>query len=241
MDVKEEDILGSSVSSHWYYVSKGQVIQEFLNPLAINSVLDVGAGSGVFSKYLLDMSIVEAARCVDTAYEIDDRSEAHNGKPIRFIKSVDSINESLILMIDVLEHIEDDLTALKQYVELMPIGSYALISVPAFNFLWSGHDIFLEHKRRYTLLELEALVESSGLRVLQGRYFFGLLFPIIALIRLRNRALMKAGKLTAKSDLSKPNDWLNKLLITIHILELKTLFSINRAAGLTAFCLAQKG
>ena len=240
MDIKEEDILGSSVNSHWYYVSKGRVIQEFLKPLSINSALDVGAGSGVFSKLLLGMDIAETARCVDTAYEFDDKSEIHNGKNIRFVKSVDNINESLILMIDVLEHVEDDLAVLKRYVDLMPIGSYILISVPAFNFLWSGHDIFLEHKRRYTLSELEALVERSGLHRVQGRYFFGLLFPIIALIRLRNRKLMKAGKLSAKSDLSKPNNLLNKLLIAIHTLELKTLFSVNRTAGLSAFCLAKK-
>lgn len=240
MDLKEGDILGESVNTHWYYVSKGRAIQKFLKYLSINSVLDVGAGSGVFSKLLLGEKIAETACCVDTAYELDDQLEIHNGKNIRFVKSVDHINESLILMIDVLEHVEDDLAVLKYYVDLMPTGSYILISVPAFNFLWSGHDVFLEHKRRYTLIELESLIKNAGLNVMEGRYFFGLLFPIIALIRLRHKNLMQDGMLIAKSDLSKPNRWINKLLILIHLLELKTLFLVNRVAGLTAFCLAKK-
>ncbi|MDD1623134.1 MAG: class I SAM-dependent methyltransferase [Methylococcaceae bacterium] len=202
--------------------------------------MDVGAGSGVFSKLLLDKHIAASARCVDTAYKFDEKLETHNGKHIRFVKAVRDIDESLILMIDILEHLEDDGGFLKEYVDRFPVGSHILIGVPAFSFLWSGHDVFLSHKRRYTLTELEALVNSSGLRILRGRYFFGFLFPIVALIRLRNRILLKKGKLIAKSDLSKPNRYINSLLIAFHVLELKILFPINRLAGLTAFCLAQK-
>lgn len=240
MDLKEEEILGTAVSRHWYYVSKGKAIQKLLELVPVKGILDVGAGSGVFSRLLLDINVATSALCVDTGYDFNDKSEIHNGKTIRFVKGVDKIDESLILMIDVLEHIEDDFAVLKYYVDKMPVGGHILISVPAFNFLWSGHDVFLEHKRRYTLSELETLVENCGLHVEQGRYFFGLLFPVIALIRLSKKILLKAGKLSAKSDLSIPNNFINKLLVFIHALELRTLFSVNRVAGLSAFCLAKK-
>jgi hypothetical protein len=240
MDVIEGVILGESANTHWYYVSKGKAIEYFLNRFSAKSVLDVGAGSGIFSKRLLSKPIAASARCVDTAYEFDEKLEIHHGKNLRFVKEAHDIDESLILMIDILEHIEDDIGFLKAYVDRIPAGSYMLIAVPAFSFLWSGHDVFLGHKRRYTLSGLESLVKNAGLEALQGRYFFGLLFPLIALIRLRNRRLLKQGKLVAKSDLSKPNNYINRLLIALHILELKILFPINRAAGLTAFCLAQK-
>ena len=241
MDIKEEQILGSSVDRHWYYVSKIKAMQMLLQPLAQVNILDVGAGSGVFSKFLLATHLAASARCVDTAYPFDEKSEIHHHKTIHFVKSVAHIDESVILMIDVLEHIDDDLNFLKQYVDLMPGGSYVLMSVPAFPFLWSGHDVFLEHKRRYTLSELEILAQKSGLNVLQGRYFFGLLFPLIAAMRMANRWLLKTGKGAAKSDLKKTPELVNTLLIQIHSLELKTLFTWNRVAGLTAFCLAQKG
>jgi 2-polyprenyl-3-methyl-5-hydroxy-6-metoxy-1,4-benzoquinol methylase len=240
MDIKEEKILGSSVDTHWYYVSKNKAIQRLLSALSRRNVLDVGAGSGVFSKFLLDSDIAESARCVDTAYPFTHNVERHNNKNISFVKSIENVDETVILMIDVLEHIEDDLNFLKHYVDLMHDGSYILMSVPAFKFLWTGHDIFLEHKRRYTLPELEALAKNSGLRVIQGRYFFGLLFPLIALIRLINHILLRTGRLSAKSDLQRSPEFVNNLLIHIHDFELKTLFHFNRLAGLTAFCLAQK-
>jgi len=240
MDVKEDQILGESVSTHWYYVSKSKAIQRLLSSLSVGNVLDVGAGSGVFSKFLLENDLAASARCVDTAYPFDDKSEIHHNKKISFVKSVDNIDEAVILMIDVLEHIEDDHDFLKYYVDRIPDGSYVLMSVPAFKFLWSGHDIFLEHKRRYTLSELEALAKNSGLKVIQGRYFFGLLFPLIALIRLINHLLLRTGKLSAKSDLKRSSEFINKLLINVHNFELKTLFHLNRMAGLTAFCLAKK-
>ncbi|AMK77233.1 MULTISPECIES: methyltransferase domain-containing protein [Methylomonas] len=240
MDVKEEDILGESVYGHWYYVSKGNVIRHLLKPVAGKSVLDVGAGSGVFSKSLMNHDLVENARCVDTAYEVDEKLESYKGKCIRFVRSVKSADESLVLMIDVLEHVEDDLVVLKYYSDQIPSGGHVLISVPAFNFLWSGHDVFLEHKRRYTLAKLERLVNSAGLEVVKGRYFFGFLFPVVAVIRLIKRALLNAGQLSAKSDLTKSNNFVNFLLIAVHVIELKVLFSVNRIVGLTAFCLAKK-
>lgn len=240
MDLKEEQILGQSVSTHWYYVSKSKAIQTLLHSLPVSTILDVGAGSGIFSKFLLDMDVATSARCVDTAYPFDCKSETHNGKNVTFVKSIEHIDERTIWMIDVLEHIEDDHNFLKHYVDLMPTGSYVILSVPAFKFLWSGHDVFLEHKRRYTLPELEALAKISGLHVIKGRYFFGLLFPCIALLRIINRILLRAGNLSAKSDLKKTPNFINKLLININFLELKTFFYFNRVIGLTAFCLAKK-
>ena len=97
MDLKEEQILGSSVTTHWYYVSKNKAIRMLLKPFSVGSVLDVGAGSGIFSKFLLDTGVARSARCVDTAYPFDRKSEIYNGKNISFVKSVENIDETLIL------------------------------------------------------------------------------------------------------------------------------------------------
>lgn len=64
MDIKEEDILGPEIARHWYYVSKGRALQYFLRHVRKASLLDVGAGSGVFSRQLLDAGVCEQATCV---------------------------------------------------------------------------------------------------------------------------------------------------------------------------------
>lgn len=233
MDLKEEQILGDSIYGHWYYVSKGRALCAFLGGIRANEVLDVGAGSGIFSKTLLDSGIVKGAICVDPYYK-EDRSVGHNGKPITFLRGVKSVPQNLVLMMDVLEHVDDDAALLKQY--LPQKGGYVLITVPAFRFLWSGHDVFLEHKRRYTAAGIEDAARRAGLEVVKTRYFFGLLFPAIAAIR----TLKRARHAPAKSDLKPCPAWLNRALIFIHDFERKTLFPLNKLAGLSVFCLCRR-
>lgn len=239
MDVKEESILGSEIATHWYYVAKGRALRRFLGNIKAESVLDVGAGSGIFSRQLLDAGICQEALCVDPAYRAE-RAEFHHGRPIRFVRSVDRVAQRLVLMMDVLEHVDDDVGLLRHYTATMPPEGHVLITVPAFSFLWSGHDVFLEHLRRYTKRTLETIVGKAGLHVVRSRYFFGTLFPAIAALRWRERRRIERGKVAAKSDLKSYPAPVNSALIRLHEIECGVLFPINRFAGLTLFCLARK-
>ncbi len=234
MDLKEEEILGSAIAGHWYYVAKGRAMRKFLGGFKADEVLDVGAGSGVFSRQLLDAGICNSATCIDPNYA-SEREEVHNGKTLRFLRDIRQASQKLVLMMDVLEHVDNDAALLSRYAGMMPKGGRVLITVPAFQFLWSGHDIFLEHRRRYTGAQLENTVKKAGLRVIKTRYFFGILFPLIAAIRL-SRA--KASK--PKSDLKIYPGWLNCALISLHDVERAMLFPWNRIAGLSVFCLCEK-
>jgi len=239
MDLKEADILGDELSRHWYYVSKGRALTSLLGDMHFDEVVDVGAGSGVFSRQLLDSEICDRATCVDTSY-LADSDDVHNGKPLLMRRSGEGVAPPLLLMMDVLEHVDDDLGLLRSYTDNMASGSLVFITVPAFQFLWSGHDVFLEHYRRYTLPQVEALITAGGLEPVRGRYFFGLLFPVAALFRLLDRFKSSRHGATPKSALRRANTWLNRLLIGIHDIERFSLFGINRIAGLSVVCLARK-
>jgi hypothetical protein len=79
-------------------------------------------------------------------------------------------------MMDVLEHIQDDHSFLTEVLRKIPRGGLALVTVPAFQFLFSEHDVFLKHYRRYNRKQLLALLDSQGLRVEQCHYFYASLF-----------------------------------------------------------------
>jgi hypothetical protein len=201
--------------------------------------LDVGAGSGIFSRQLLDAGICNRAICVDPAYA-KESDEIHNGKEILFRRTIEGTRPNLILMMDVLEHVDDDLELLKQYTEKMPADGHVLITVPAFEFLWSEHDVFLEHRRRYTLKQLERVVSSAGLNIVRSRYFFGSLLPIVIVMRVFNRIQANLRNIEPRSDLKVYPSTINSLLISIHDLERFLLFPFNTVAGLTVFCLARR-
>jgi SAM-dependent methyltransferase len=238
MDVKEEEILGPSVGSHWYYVSKGRALERMLHDVKTTQVLDVGAGSGVFARRLIEAGICERATCVDPAYE-NERIEDHRGHRLSFVRSVADDRQELILMMDVLEHVADDVGLLSHYARLLGRNGHVLITVPAFQFLWSGHDEYLEHHRRYTKASIEKVVIAAGLDVVRTRYFFGLLFPVVAALRCADRYMVRHRNKEAKSALRPYPDILNKALILVHDLERGMLFPLNRLAGLTVFCLAR--
>jgi SAM-dependent methyltransferase len=212
-------------------------VQRLLEDSTPSRILDVGAGSGFFSRFLLNFTNASEAWCVDTSYAADhDQSQA--GKFLHFRRSVDFVDADLVLFMDVLEHVDDDVALLTEYIEKVPPGSRFLLSVPAFQFLWSGHDVFLEHKRRYTLPQLESIVANSGLKLLTGAYYFGAIFPLVAGLRLTDRWRRRQG-VAAKSQLSRHHPGVNASLATLCRWELG-LFRWNRLAGLTAFCVAKK-
>jgi SAM-dependent methyltransferase len=238
MDLKETNVLGDDIGKHWYYRSKAEAVIQLLGHEApLRNILDIGAGSGFFSKYLLSRTTAIEAWCVDIGYgHNSDSTQA--GNPIHFRRSVDSVSVDLVLLMDVLEHVDDDVGLLTEYVQKVPPGSRFLISVPAFQILWSKHDVFLEHKRRYTLRQLKEVVEHAGLTVEQGNYYFGAVFPIAAMTRIIgkvfSRYLMKSG---GGTQLKRHHPIVNEFLAMLSRGELH-VFKYNRWIGLTAFCLA---
>ncbi len=233
MDLKEEDILGADIGRHWYYRAKAAALGRAVAGIRPRHILDVGAGSGFFSRHLLAGTEAQSALCVDTGYA-SDRDDSVTGKPVRYRRGVDAADCDLVLMMDVLEHVEDDRGLVRHYAEKVPRGAHFLVTVPAFQFLWSGHDVFLEHKRRYRLAGIEAVLREAGLDVVRGAYYFGLVFPLAAAVRLAQRTTSEP-----RSSLARHGPLANGLLGAICAAELP-LFAVNRLAGLSAFVLARK-
>lgn len=233
MDLKEEDILGADIGRHWYYRSKAAALRRSVRGLAPRRILDVGAGSGFFSRHLLAQGGAQSALCVDIGYAAD-RDDSEAGKPVLYRRDTGPTDCDLVLMMDVLEHVDDDRGLVRLYADKVPNGAHFLATVPAFRFLWSGHDVFLEHKRRYRLPEIEKTMTDAGLEIVHGAYYFGLVFPLAAAVRLATR-----GDTSPRSSLSRQGPLANALLTAACATELP-LFPINRLAGLSAFVLARK-
>ncbi|HEY3045464.1 MAG TPA: class I SAM-dependent methyltransferase [Vicinamibacterales bacterium] len=236
MDLKEAGLLGPDGHRHWYYASKSRALLRCLAGRQPARILDVGAGSGLFSKMLLHRTTAKSAICVDSAYS-EDWSETASGKPIAFRRSSPVGDADVVLLMDVLEHVDDDVGLLKAYAATARPGTRFVVSVPAFRWLWSRHDEFLEHRRRYTLRQLQRVLSDAGLSPIAGFYFFGALLPAVAISRLSQR-LFGAGQ-KPKSDLRRHHPVTNGILTAVCLAEC-AIARHNRAFGLTAFGVAEK-
>lgn len=237
MDIKEIGLIRGDIETHWYYRAKLKALRSTISDLKPSSVLDVGGGLGFFSRVLLKETSLTAATCVDPAYSTD-RDETVAGKPLWFRRYSDWSEADLVLMIDVIEHVQNDVDLVAEYVAKVRSGTHFVITVPAFMWLWSEHDVFLEHYRRYTLNSIERTLAAGGLRIERGCYFFAFLLPWVAAHRVVG-GLLRGRNLAPRSAMRDYGAFLNVLFWTICRMELP-VFEANRVAGLTAFVRASK-
>jgi SAM-dependent methyltransferase len=97
----------------------------------------------------------------------------------------------LICMFDVLEHVEDDEGTLRAVRRYLAPGGAAVITVPAFRWLWGAHDVQLHHKRRYARAELRSKIIDAGFSIEKLTYANMFLFPAAILARAADKALRR--------------------------------------------------
>ena len=184
---EQQDGLMDLEDDSWWFSYRAQVIIDRMDKFFDKSkiTVDVGGGNGYTSgkaqKIGYKMGLIEPSftacknakhRKIDTVCcgTVTDDSIYDN-----------SIDQMLLL--DVLEHIEDDRTFLKLLKKKLVDNGLLLITVPAFMCLWSSEDVSAGHYRRYRIKELCSLVKKCGFRILYRSYFMSFLFFPILLIR----------------------------------------------------------
>jgi hypothetical protein len=137
----------------------------------------------------------------------------------------------MYLFLDVLEHVENDESLLTSSLSHAASGALVVISVPAFMHLWSGHDEYLGHYRRYTINELRGIVERAGLEITNAYYIFSALYPFIYLFR-------KIRKKKIESDMKPIRSQSNSIFL--RTLNLLANVNKNRFFGVSIVVIAKK-
>lgn len=145
----------------------------------------------------------------------------------------------LVAMYDVLEHLENEISSLKNIHKALRKNGILMITVPAYMFLWSKHDEMVHHKRRYTREDLVRLVASQGYQVERSSYFNTWLFPPIALVRLIRR-MCKSDVHHQEDKLANPADWINRILYRVFASEKYLLKLSNLPFGVSILLVARK-
>lgn len=111
-----------------------------------------------------------------------------------------------------MEHTEDDFVAFAEVARVMAPGARLVVTVPAYQALWSSHDVSHMHHRRYRTNRLRAPAEAAGLKTVRTSYFNSTLFPVAAAVRLFDR--FKGAK-SEGSHLEMSPDFVNRPLTRI--------------------------
>ena len=223
---------------HWWWRARNQflrrVLKRRLAGSAKGAVLDIGCGNGLLFDWLREFGEVWG---VESDASLVDRHGAHSSRihlgpfdetfrpPRRF---------SLITALDVLEHMEDAEASLRHAVSLAESDALFVITVPAFNALWTSHDDINHHETRYTKASLAILADRAGLKIIQARYFFH--WTVLGKIAVRAKEALGRG--SSKNDVKVPVAPLNRLLLLLSRVEQTILTPLGVPVGTSLLVVA---
>jgi SAM-dependent methyltransferase len=199
---------------HWWYRGRRTVLARAIANLGLPRparVLDAGCGSGRNMIELARLGAVTGIELSQTSVSLARArllGEVIEGSVLSMPFDSDSFD--LAVSLDVIEHLDEDLDALRELRRVVAPGGFLLVTVPAYGWLWSGHDEINHHHRRYTRRSLQRVAEEAGWKQTRTTYFNSLLLPVAILLRALDRLSTKTTE--SSLDLWVPPEPLNWLL-----------------------------
>jgi len=151
----------------------------------------------------------------------------------------DDATFEVVAAFDVVEHCEPERLAMSELARVLEPGGRLLLSVPAYQWAWTDHDVRAGHHRRYTRGRLVDAVEASGLRVERASYAFCAVFPFFVAERLARRVGQKRGRAPATS-LAPVSPRAERVLMGLSGLERRVLTQWNLPFGSSVLLAATK-
>ncbi|MGK6322314.1 class I SAM-dependent methyltransferase [Sphingomonas sp. DT-51] len=240
MDRRVYDRMAEHDSTHWWYRARRDVLADFLTREARlptdARILEIGCGTGHNLPMLAQFGTVDAIEIDPAARAIASErlGRAVGDAPLPELPGVERGAYDLVAVLDVVEHIEDDVAALAAMRACLKPGGKILIAVPAHQWMWSAHDVVNHHHRRYSKPTLVRAIRAAGLKERGLTYFNSLLFPLAAAARV-------AGRLTGRddSDDSPPAAPLNALFERVFRVERHLVGRVPMPIGVSILTLAE--
>lgn len=238
MDRAVFDRMAEQDQVHWWYVARRRILADLIKREAAlppdARILEIGCGTGHNFEMLSAFGRLDALEVDGAARALASRRLGHavGDAPLPSLAGVPGGAYHLIALLDVLEHVDEDRAALESIATKLAPGGRILVTVPAYQWMWSAHDVAHHHKRRYSRRSLRAVAEAAGLEVRRIGYFNSLLFPLAAMVRI-------AGKLAGRtsSDDKVPPAPLNRLFEWAFGLERHLVGRVRLPAGVSLFAL----
>ena len=221
MDAATFELHADMEDRHWWFVARRQIVRRIAHrlvpPGVQRRVVDVGCGTGAtvaaFSSDYRMVGIVPSLDAVALARARFPQAEFIHGSAPQDLGEL-AAETDLFLLMDVLEHVADEIAMLSEIISVARPGAHILITVPALPQLWTEHDVTMGHYRRYVPATLREIWRGLPVEPRLVSYFNSRLYPIVRAARLVSRVRHRAAG-SGATDLSLPAPPVNRMLTRI--------------------------
>lgn len=233
--------------NYWWHLGRYEIIEEYM-ALALKrykknqgkkvEILNIGAGTGGTIPVLESFGDVLNADVSEDAIEyLKQRGykadKVGTGKLPYKARSFD-----IVAAFDVLEHIDDDVAALKDWTRVLKPGGKIVLTVPAYGWLWTDHDVSLQHFRRHTRKTVTEKAQKAGLEVEKTSYAVVFSLPLVVGFRYLNKVLKR--KTTEETSYVDVPKWVNSTFTKMLELEAKGHRVVTYPAGTSVVAILRK-
>ena len=224
---------------HWWYRARRDVLETLIRrmvDLPKNArILEVGCGTGHNLKMLERFGTVDGIEIDAEARAIAEKRLGRKiaSAPLPELPGIERGSYDLVAALDVVEHVEDDRSAVRALGACLKPGGTLLLTVPAHQWMWSAHDDLNHHKRRYSKRGFAELIAQSPLRLDKVGYFNSILFPLAVASRMASKMLGRGG-----GDENLPPRPLTYLLERAFAAERRLIGWVPLPPGLSLFAIA---
>lgn len=192
MDEERFPVMARLEREHWWFRAKRRLALDVLRGYGISegAAADVGCGTGAMLAELTTAGFSPVIGLDTSSVALRFAAEHHvDGSPTTLAAAsaaqLPFADNSLrcVTSLDVIEHLDDDVNALREYARVVKPGGLVIVAVPAYQWAWSDHDVVLGHRRRYHARQLERVAITAGLEVTRSTYYHGWLVPLALLVR----------------------------------------------------------
>lgn len=236
------DTMASHARSHWWYLNRSAWVAQELGSRSPSGVaVDAGCGVGA------NLRALQQAGCdpvlgLDVSPYVLGWARDLVAQPLLAVATAEHLpvaDSSLgcLASLDVLEHLPDDVGALREYRRAVAPGGALLFMVPAYPWLFSDHDRWAGHERRYSARTIVAAVEAAGLHVERTTYLFSFLVPVAAVLR-RTPLRRRLGR--TDEETSSVSPFLNRALMALARAERRLGRRVRIPFGLSVLVVATR-
>ena len=241
MEPSEYANLATFENHYWWHVGRRSIVGRQLAMLNKNHrslrILNVGSGTGGTVQVLADHgSVLNVDRSEEAVRLMRQNGYAASQMDGRRMPLPDG-QFDLVAALDVLEHIQEDDAALEEWTRLLKAGGHVLLTVPAYQWLWSGHDASLGHCRRYAAKGLQKLVRDAGLEVRKCSY--AITFSFVPIVSFRFLQKLFRPRVHKSSYVELP-EFLNSFFIRLLKVEAFLLEKCSFPFGTSILIVARK-